>query len=149
MRLVIRLLTCAALLLWLSGSASAQVVMHTVSITTDGSGNATVYTPSTYGYVVAIRYVPGASTPLATGADITVTDNVTGLAILTVTNMGLLAREFAPRMEIVNSVGAFSAYAAGGVNVLDQFPVAGAIKVAVVQGGATATGTLLIYVAGR
>ena len=137
-----------ACLVW-PAMASAQVVVHTVTITTDSSGDSTVYTPSTYGEVLAIRYVPHATTPLDTGADITITDNITGLGLLTVTNINVSARDFLPRAYIVNSTGTAALYAAGGANVHDTMPVAGAIKVVTAGGGATKVGTLYIYVQGR
>lgn len=128
---------------------SAQVAMHTVSVTTDGSGDVTAYAPTTFGHVSAIRYVPDASTPLETGADITITDTVTGLQILAVTNVGPSARDFWPRAFTMTTTGTVALYAAGGTNVLDLVPIANPIKVVVAQGGATKSGTLYIYVTGR
>lgn len=129
--------------------ASAQVIVHTVSITTDASGDATVYTQGTYGEVRAIRYVPDASTPLDSGADLTITDNGTGLQVITITDVGASARNFAPRMLTMTTIGAPALYAAGGTDVLDPIPVGGAIKVVVASGGNAKSGTLYIFVAGR
>lgn len=139
---------CAGLLLIVPALASAQVIVHTVSLTTDSSGDVTAYTRTTRGTVLAVRYVPDGSTPLDTGADVTITDNVTGLQVLAVTNMGLSSRDFWPRAFTMTTTGTVALYAGGGTNVLDLVPVANAIKVVVAQGGATKSGTLYIYVQG-
>ena len=133
--------TCAA-------PASAQMVAHAVAVTTDGSGDATVYSTPTYGTVVAVRYVPDGSTPLDSAADITISDNGTGLGVLTVTNVGPVARDFWPRAFTMNTTGTNATYD-GTRNVLDLVPVAGAVKVVVASGGASKIGTLYIYVQGR
>lgn len=136
-----------AVVLCLPAVAEAQVIVHTVALTTDSSGDVTAYTRTTRGTVLAIRYVPDATTPLATGADLTVTDNVTGLPILTYTNIGLGAREWTPRTMAVTTTGAVATFD-GTRNILDLIPVANAIKVVIAQGGATKSGTLYIYVLG-
>ena len=138
----------AGLLFGLPAVSFAQMAVHTVSITTDGSGDATVYSPPTFGTIVAIRYVPHASTPLETGADITITDGATGIGVLTVTNVGPSARDFWPRAFTMNTVGVVATYD-GTRHVLDLVPVAGAVKVVVASGGAAKIGTLYIYVQGR
>lgn len=148
MRRVVLSLAAVALFC-LPASLVAQMVAHAVAVTTDGSGNATVYSPPTFGTVVAVRYVPNASTPLDDAADITITDNGTGIGVLTVTNVGPGARDFWPRAFTMNTTGTVALYAAGGTNVLDLVPVAGAIKVVVASGGATKSGTLYVFVQGR
>lgn len=148
MKQALHILATAALLLWPS-VASAQMVVHSVSVTTDASGDATVYSPPTFGTVVAIRYVPHATTPLDGTADITVTDNGTGLPILTITNTAIVARTWFPRAFVVSTTGADALFAASGTNVLDLVPVAGAIKAVIAQGGNAKSGTLYFYVQGR
>lgn len=121
---------------------------HDFTLTTDASGNATVYSakPVT-GLVQQIRYVPDGSSPLATGADLTITGEVTGLAIVTLTNIGTVAVQWAPRVATSDITGAASLYAAAGTAVNDRVAIAGErIKVAVAQGGNTLTGTLYIWV---
>lgn len=147
MRRILFALIVAAACLW-PAPVAAQMVVHTVSVTTDGSGDATVYTPQTFGHVVAIRYVPGNATPDST-VDITVTDNGTDLQVLAATNLGGGPRDFWPRAFTMTTTGTVALYAGGGTNVLDLVPVAGAIKVVVAQGGASKTATLYIYVQGR
>lgn len=115
----------------------------TVNIATDGSGDFTGYTKITNGLVHAVRFV---DTDLAAGADITVTCGASGAAIVTLTNQANTAT-VAPRQATHDTAGAALLYAAGGTAVSDLIPVADeAIKVVVAQGGATATGTLHIYV---
>lgn len=138
----------ACLCVW-PAAVESQVLVHTVTLTTDSSGDVTAYTRPTYGHVLAVRYVPDSSTPLDGGADVTVSDNATGLQVLAVTNMGLVARDFAPRIFTVNTLGAVALYAASGTSVLDAVPVAGAIKVVVASGGNAKVGTLYIYMQGR
>lgn len=132
----------------LPAPAAAQMVAHAVSVTTDGSGDATVYSTQTFGTVVAVRYVPHASTPIDGAGTLVVTDNSTGLQVLSVT-LGSSSRDFWPRAFTVTTTGAVALYAGGGSNVLDLVPVAGAVKVVVASGGATKSGTVYIYVQGR
>lgn len=133
--------------LW-PAQVSAQMVVHTVSVTTDGSGDATVYSRETFGTIAAIRYVPDGSTPLDTAATLTVTDNSTGLQALAVSSLGTAARDFWPRAFTMTTTGTVATYD-GTRNVLDLVPVAGAIKVVVAAGGATTSGTVYVYVQGR
>ena len=140
-------LAVAALLLWPS-QASAQMVAHTVAVTTDGSGDATVYSEPTFGVVLAVRYVPHDSTPLDAAADITITDNGTGQNVLTITNVGGGAREFLPRGVTVTTSGVEATYDGTRI-VLGSVPVAGAIKVVVASGGATKSGTVYLFIQGR
>lgn len=128
--------------------AVGQVVVHTLSVTTSAGGAATVYTPTTVGEIRAIRYVPGAS-PLDSTADFTFTDNETGLELLTVTDVGPSAREWYPAIGVMTTTGVVALYAAAGTSVMDRIPIAHAIKLVVAQGGASKTGTVYLYVAGR
>lgn len=127
---------------------SAQIARHTVAVTTDAAGDATVYTTGTSGRVVAIRYVPDATSPLDTAASLTITDNGSGLQILAVSNLGVSARDFAPRMFTMTTTGAIALYAAAGESVLAPVPVSGAIKVVVAAGGNAKLGTIYVFVDG-
>jgi hypothetical protein len=121
---------------------------HDFTLATDGSGNATVTSADlAHGFVHEIRYVPDGSTPLATGADLTITAAGSGLAILTITDIGTVAAQFTPRQATCTTVGAASLYAAGGTAVTAPIALANErISVAVAQGGANKTGTLYIWV---
>lgn len=114
----------------------------------NASGAATVYSDRVAtGEVRQIRYVPDGSTPLDTGADLTITGEVSGLAIATLTNIGTSAVQWAPRQATSDVSGAASLYAAAGAAVNDRIAIAGErIKVVVAQGGTSKTGTLYIWV---
>lgn len=146
---VFRILVAALALLCLPTLASAQMVVHAVAVTTDGSGNATVYSPPTFGTIAAIRYVPDGSTPLASASTLAITDNGTGLQVLSISTLGLASRDFWPRAFTMGTTGTVALYAAGGLNVLDLVPIAGAVKIVIASGGATRSGTFYIYVQGR
>lgn len=124
------------------------MVRHDFTLTTDASGNATVYSSQVaHGTVRQIRYVPDGSTPLATGADLTITAEGSGLPIATLTDIGVSAANWAPRQATHSTVGAASLYAAAGTAVTDQIALAQErIKVVVAQGGNTLTGALYIWV---
>jgi hypothetical protein len=120
---------------------------HEVAITVDASGNGTGYTPSVTGLVQAIRYVPDVGAPYATGVDVTITGEVSGLPILTITDAGTLALSIYPRAAVVTVANAAALYAAGGVAVLDKIPVANErIKIALAQAGNATTGKFHVYV---
>lgn len=143
------LIAVVALALWcLPAPASAQMVSHAVAVTTNGSGDATVYSVPTFGTVVAVRYVPDGSTPLDSAASLTITDNGTGLQVLAVSTLGGGGRDFWPRAFTMTTTGTNATYD-GTRNVLDMVPVAGAIKVVIAGGGATKSGTVYIFVQGR
>lgn len=125
------------------------VKRHEVALLTDGSGDQTAYTEVTTGRVVQVRYVPDGSSPLDTGADLTITGEKSGVNILTRANIGTSAFTAAPRQPTHSSTdGVASLYAAGGAAVNGDVVVAEErIKVVVAQGGAAKAGTLHIYVA--
>lgn len=122
------------------------MIRQRVTVTTDSSGDATGYTEPVSGYVHAIRYTPDGSTPLDTNADVTVTAATTGLAILTVTNLGTAALNLYPRAATVSTAGAAALYAAGGTAVNDRIPVCDErITFTVAQGGNAKSGTFDVY----
>jgi hypothetical protein len=127
-----------------------MVKVFTVALTTNGSGAATGYTPTCSGLVRAIAYVPHATTPLDTNADIVVTGNTTGVAILTKANIGLSATSWHPRVGVCAVAdGAALLYASGGTAVADLVPVADeAIKIVVAQGDSGKSGTFYFFVDG-
>lgn len=107
-------------------------------ITTDGSGDATVYLGSRLrGRVHAIQYVAGT---LDAGTDLVITGETTGVAILT--DSPAAGEWFYPR-AFPNAVttGAAGTVATEDVHVLNE-----RIKVVVAQGGATKTGSIKVFV---
>ena len=115
-----------------------MIFKHVATITTDASGDAIVYSGLVRGVVKAITYVPGT---IVTGADLVITAEDSGLAILTVTNAGTSTVTWHPR-AIPNKVADASAFTDTDVELplFDE-----RIKCVVAQGGATKTGTINFY----
>ena len=117
-----------------------------VPFTCDGSGDATVYSEFVNGFLHSVFYDYADA---ATGADITVTEEDTGKALLTITNAGVADWTINPRDGVwpVANTGAGTAVAGnattGGLGVVgEKRSVNGRIKVVVAQGGAAGTGVL-------
>ena len=121
---------------------------HDFTLTVDASGAATVYSDRlATGVIAQIRYVPDGTNPLATGADLTITAETSGLPIATLTDIGTSATGWAPRQATHSTAGAAALYASAGTAVNDRIAIAGErIKVVVAQGGVSKTGTLYIWV---
>lgn len=113
-------------------------------ILTDASGDATVYLqPSRNnnlnGFLVLLKYVPGT---IATGADLTITGETSGIPILTITNAGTSTVFWYPR-ALLNAVadGAASSNPSEFVPIKDE-----RIKVVVAQGGNGGAGSIEAWV---
>lgn len=120
----------------------------TVAITTDASGDFTTYAGPFKGKVHQLRYVPHASTPLDTGADVTITGETSGQTIYAGVNIGTSAFTKAPRQPTHDTAGTALLYAAAGAAVADKIEVGGErIKVVVAQGGNTKSGKFYIWLA--
>lgn len=98
------------------------------------------------GKLLQYRYVPHASTPLDTGADITVVGDTTGLVFINQTNIGTSAFTKSPRQATHDTAGAASLFAAGGEPV-EGFLYAGGedLTLTVAQGGDTKSGKLYLW----
>lgn len=118
-----------------------SIKVEKITITTDAAGDTTVYSGDFVGLLHELIYVPGT---LATGADLTITDDVTGAAIITITNGGTAAVRLAPRVPTVDATNAASLYADTGEPVNDRMAIVGRLKVVVAEGGNAKTGTLYI-----
>ena len=118
---------------------------YAVPFTTDGSGDATVYTGvRVVGRVLLIVYTHDDA---LTGADFTITGRTTGTAILTITDAGTSDIQWAPRQATCDTVGAASLYAAAGEPVEDHIWIAEEeLQIVVAQGGATKSGILTFIV---
>lgn len=123
-----------------------MAIETTVSITTDSSGDATVYSPKLNGRLLSLRYEPG---DIATGADLTITSETTGQSLLSLTNAGTSNIQKAPRQTTHDPADGSDAIYATGNEVRDYFWLAGAgdhsgerIKVVVAEGGDTKTGAI-------
>lgn len=109
-----------------------------VTVTTDGSGDATSYSdPIPYGVLSQVRYV---KTDYANGVDFTITSEATGETLWTQANVNASAT-VAPRQATHDTAGVATLYAAAGAAVLDKIALADdRIKIVVAQGGASKTG---------
>ena len=117
-------------------SASADIV-------TDASGDATVYlthgiSRKLNGFLVILKYSPGT---LATGADLTITGETSGIPILTKANAGTSVVFYYPR-ALLNAVadGTASANPSEFIPIKDE-----RIKVVVAQGGNAGAGSIEVY----
>jgi len=118
----------------------------TVSATTDGSQNATVYTPFLSGYIESVEYVKDGVTPFTDGVDFTITAEATGETIWTDTNINA-SEVVRPRAATHSTAGVAALYASGGVAVLDRIALSrDRVKIIVGSGGASKLGSFVITV---
>jgi hypothetical protein len=117
-----------------------------LSITTDGDGDGSASSSGVFwGPLRTIIYTPDATSPLATGFDVTVVSAVTGQTLWTGTNVGTSAVTVNPRQPVHDSTGAPSLFAGGGEAVEDYFYLAQeGVTVTVAEGGDTKTGTFRV-----
>jgi len=112
-----------------------------VTVTTDGSGNATVYSPRVSGKVHQVSYVKPSSGSYTDGVDFTITGEETGQNIWVESNVNATAHR-APRQPTHSQAGVASLYAPAGAAV--ETPIALAndrIKIVIASGGAAKVGT--------
>lgn len=119
-------------------AAARRFARTTVALTTDAAGNATAYTTGSVNGLLIAAYIDKGT--LAATVDITITEEDTAAAILTLTNVSASAR-YMPRVPSHDAVGV-------ATGALDAAPVTGRVKVVVAQGGNVATGTLYLYIDG-
>ena len=112
-----------------------------VTFTTTSGGAATVYSDPCVGVLHGIFYDYGDGD---TGADFTITDDQSGLALLTVTNAGTADALYLPRGATASTANAASLYAAGGTAVNDRLPLFSRVKIVVAQGGNAKSGTFYV-----
>ena len=111
-----------------------------VTVTTDGSGAATAYTPTLSGKVHSIDYVKPGATSYTDGVDFAITDEATGAGLWTQSDVNASAKVM-PRGPTHSLVGVATLYAAGGTGVLDKVAIAQSrIKIVLAQGGAAKVG---------
>lgn len=109
-------------------------------IVTDASGNATVYLEhginrKLNGLLMNMRYIPGT---LATGADLTISGETSGIPILTLADAGVSDRVLYPR-ALLNEVSDGSE----GISGTEIIPIHNErIKVVIAQGGDTKAGSI-------
>ena len=109
-------------------------------VTTDGSGDDTVSIQNANGLIYQVRYVVDGTSPLATGTDITLVEDDTGLNVLTMTDIGTSSFTRSPR-----ELSANPADGVVGANS-DLIAVHGDLTLTIAQGGASKVGTFYIYI---
>lgn len=117
----------------------------TLTVTTDGSGDATAYSPRATGKIHSITYKkPGASS-YTDGVDFTVTNETTGEAIWTGTNVNATAT-VKPRAPVHSLTGTALVYAATDAVAEPVSLGNDRVKIVVASGGAAKVGTFYIFV---
>lgn len=112
----------------------------TVSVTTDGSGDATAYSPQVSGEIFGVSYVKPGAGSYTDGVDFAITNETTGQGIWTEANVNATAHR-APRQAVHTLVGVAGLYAAAGEAVLVPVAIARSrIKIVLAQGGAAKVG---------
>jgi hypothetical protein len=117
-----------------------------VTVTTDGSGNATAYSPRLSGKVHSIQYVKDGVNGYTNGVGFTITAEATGENIWTEAAVNASAVRY-PRAATHSQAGVASLYAAAGTAVQDKVGLANdRVKIALASGGATKVGVFHILV---
>jgi hypothetical protein len=111
------------------------------NVLTDGSGDFTITLPCGGGEVMQVRYVVDGSSPLATGADLTITETTTGVNVLTMANIGVSSFTRSPREFVANPADGV----VSSTNV-DRIAVHRSLTFTIAQGGAAAVGTFYVYI---
>jgi hypothetical protein len=119
----------------------------TLALTVNASGAATVYSAAAVsGRVLQLRYVPHATTPLDTGADLTITGEDTGVAIATLGNIGTAAFTKVIRQATHGITGVALVYASTDPVAEPVYLAGERIKCVVAQGGVSMTGNLYVLI---
>lgn len=116
-----------------------QVKRHTVSITTDASGDASVKAQGAMGIFLQMRYVPDGSSPLATGANLAITEDKSGYNLLTMAAIGTSAFERVSRQTVANADDGVE------TTTLDYIVLADDATVTIDSGGNSLSGTFYLY----
>lgn len=115
-----------------------------VDVVTDGSGNATEYSPYLSGYIHEIHYIKN---DFADGVDFTITAEATGETIWTQSDVNAAVVK-APRQATHSNVGVAALYASGGTAVNDRIALGrDRVKIVIAQGGNAKSGAFHIVVA--
>lgn len=113
----------------------------TANVTTDGSGNDSVSLPSGGGLLRQVRYVVDGSDPLATGSVLTITEDTTGVNILTFSSIGTSSFIRCPRELEANPADGV----VGTANIC-LIAVHRNITLTIASGGAAKVGTFYVYI---
>jgi hypothetical protein len=116
---------------------------HSITLTTDGSGNVTGYSPYVSGYLESIQYVKNNYTD---GVDFTITAEATTETLWTEANVNA-AKVCRPRAATHSTAGVAALYASGGTAVNDKIALGrDRVKIVIGSGGAAHAGTFVVTV---
>src|SRR4051812_31030044 len=96
---------------------------YKVTVTTDGAGAATAYTPRIAGKVHSIQYIKDGVAPYTNGVGFTITTEATGENLWTEAAVNATAVRY-PRAPTTSQAGVAALYAAGGTPVFDKVGLA-------------------------
>lgn len=115
----------------------------TITVTTNGSGAATGYSPYFSGKIEQVRYI---KTDFADGVDFTTTLDGTGQTVWTESNVNAAVTK-AVRLPVAGTDGVAALFASGGTAVQDKIAVSrDRVKWVIASGGDTKTGALEVVV---
>lgn len=116
-----------------------------VPVTTDGSGDAEVFSPHLSGELISFRYVKG---DFADGVDFVITSEAAGHTLWSEEDVNASATRY-PRGGTHSTLGADALYAADGETVNDKIALADdRVKIVVADGGDAKSGTFHITIDG-
>lgn len=122
-----------------------HVERHTVSVTTDGSGDGIGRTPDVTGRLLGIHYVKPGAGSYSDGVDFVVTNETTGEIIWDEDNVNASASRY-PRTGVHDTAGV--AATLDGTRAMREpiYLANDKIKIVVAAGGATKVGSFIVVV---
>ena len=122
-----------------------NVTRHTIAVTTDDSGDATVYTDVINGMLVNIIYTKD---DFADGVDFAITGETTGLSLWEEDSVDA-SKTVSPRQPLHDQSGNALLYAGQGEAVMGLLYLSQErMKLVIANGGDTKSGTIDILIAG-
>lgn len=117
-----------------------------LTVTTDGAGAATAYSPRLAGKVHSIHYVKDGVTGYTDGVDFAITSEATGESLWSESNVNASTVRY-PRAATHSPAGVASLFAAGGTAVQDKPAIANdRVKIVLAQGGASKVGAFHLLI---
>jgi hypothetical protein len=123
-----------------------HIERHDIAVTTSSGGAFTGYSDVVTGRVLQVRYVPHGSTPLDTGADVTITGEISGVPIATLSNIGTAAFMKVPRQATHGVTGTGLVYAGSDAVAEPVFVAGERIKLVVADGASVKSGTFSFWI---
>lgn len=120
--------------------------IYQFNIATSAGGAWSETVSGIYGRLVQYRYVPDATSPLATGADLDLVGAQSGFVYINQDDIGTSAFQKLPRLATSDETGAASLYAGSGEPVEDCAAIAEPITASISSGGNSKLGVLYIWV---